>query len=132
MFNLSVYPTPSYKVFPFISFLGAVSIVFRRSPVGATKSIADIFHHLSLSLQDITRSGSVAASNSWSRDIAGQQHIYDPLGKQAVNCAHSGRYLIRFSNGRTPHTTKQVIFWPSFFRRWGIDPGFLPGVLFFQ
>jgi hypothetical protein len=38
-----------------------------------------------------------------------QQHIYTTVGRQPINYAPTAFNIIRFSNGRSPHITKQDI-----------------------
>ncbi|MGZ3879781.1 MAG: hypothetical protein ACXVBF_00505 [Flavisolibacter sp.] len=110
MFSLSVYPANSSKASPFTPLIVSVSNVIRIATDGTIRTIAGILYHLSLPLQEITWTGSDAASNTLNRKAAGQQHIYAPVGPVPFKGKLAGSQLIRFSNGRTPYTTKQVIF----------------------
>ena len=105
MFDLFVYPTTSSKGFSFTTLVVALSETFRN----ATTKTVDILHQLSLILNGFTRPGPIAVLDILNGQPTGQQHNYAPVASQPIICSHAASHPIRFSNGRTPHTSKQVI-----------------------
>jgi hypothetical protein len=104
MFDLSVCPTTSPKVYSFTP-LVALSKAFRNT---TTKTV-DILHQLSPTLNAFTRPRLIAVPNTLNGQPTGQQHIYAPVALQPIICMHTASHPIRFSNGRTPYTSKQSI-----------------------
>lgn len=105
MFDLFVCPTTSLKVSSFTPPVVAVSKAFRNT----TKKAVDILHQLSLTFNAFTRPRLIAVPDTLNGQPTGQQHIYAPVALQTIICTHTASHPIRFSNGRTPHTSKQVI-----------------------